>query len=166
LWCLQLLRYTTTSGHVIMGVFGILPNSPLGHQSCDHCPSVIHGGISSELLTSGEISYQSSHNQIKGLLITSNANCSIRQFGVGEELCPMSSSLSHFRRLFSSPCQRQSMWGELLPSLGVRRPLTFHILIFWTPLKPLTGLSQMNWNLVGSIYGRSSIKCTHFVPIH
>ena len=28
---------------------------------------------------------------------------------------------------FSSPCQRQR---ELLPSLGVRRPLTFHILIF------------------------------------
>ena len=28
--------------------------------------------------------------------------------------------------IFSSPCQRQ---GELLPSLGVRRPLTFHILI-------------------------------------
>jgi hypothetical protein len=27
--------------------------------------------------------------------------------------------------IFSSPCQ-----GELLPSLGVRRPLTFHILIF------------------------------------
>ena len=30
-------------------------------------------------------------------------------------------------RLFSSPCQRQC---ELLPSLGVRCPLTFHILIF------------------------------------
>jgi hypothetical protein len=29
--------------------------------------------------------------------------------------------------VFSSPCQRQ---GELLPSLGVCRPLTFHILIF------------------------------------
>ena len=29
--------------------------------------------------------------------------------------------------LFSSPCQRQN---ELLTSLGVRRPLTFHILIF------------------------------------
>jgi hypothetical protein len=29
--------------------------------------------------------------------------------------------------LFSSPCQRQS---ELLPSLGIRRLLTFHILIF------------------------------------
>jgi hypothetical protein len=29
--------------------------------------------------------------------------------------------------IFSSPCQRQR---ELLPSLGVRRPLTFHILIF------------------------------------
>ena len=31
-----------------------------------------------------------------------------------------------------------------------------------SPLKPL---SQMNWNLVGSIYGRSSIKIGHFVPI-
>ena len=31
------------------------------------------------------------------------------------------------------------------------------------PLKPL---SQMNPNLVGSIYGRSSIKIAHFVPIH
>jgi hypothetical protein len=30
------------------------------------------------------------------------------------------------------------------------------------PLKPL---SQMKWNLVGSIYGRSSIKIGHFVPI-
>ena len=30
-------------------------------------------------------------------------------------------------RFFSSPCQRQS---EPLPSLVVRRPLTFHILIF------------------------------------
>ena len=29
--------------------------------------------------------------------------------------------------LFSSPCQRQR---ELLPSLGVRPPSTFHILIF------------------------------------
>ena len=31
------------------------------------------------------------------------------------------------------------------------------------PLKPL---NQINWNLVGSIYGRSSIKSAHFVPIH
>ena len=34
---------------------------------------------------------------------------------------------SWLRSLFSSPCQRQH---ELLPSLGVRRTLTFHILIF------------------------------------
>ena len=33
--------------------------------------------------------------------------------------------LWHF--IFGSPCQRQ---GELFSSLGVRRPLTFHILIF------------------------------------
>jgi hypothetical protein len=31
-----------------------------------------------------------------------------------------------------------------------------------SPLKPLV---QMNRNLVGSIYGRSSIKIAHFVPI-
>jgi hypothetical protein len=31
-----------------------------------------------------------------------------------------------------------------------------------SPLKPLC---QMKRNLVGSIYGRSSVKLTHFVPI-
>ena len=45
--------------------------------------------------------------------------------------------------IFSLPCQRQC---ELLPSLGVGRPLTFHILIFSSePLRPN--------ELVGSIYG-------------
>ena len=33
-------------------------------------------------------------------------------------------------------------------------------LFLWNPL------SQMNWNLVRSIYGRSFIKIAHFVPIH
>jgi hypothetical protein len=32
-----------------------------------------------------------------------------------------------------------------------------------SPLKPF---GQMNRNLVGSIYGRSSLKIAHFVPIH
>jgi hypothetical protein len=34
---------------------------------------------------------------------------------------------NHVFSIVSSPCQRQC---ELLPSLGIRRPLTFHILIF------------------------------------
>jgi hypothetical protein len=37
----------------------------------------------------------------------------------------------------NSPCQRQ---GELVPSLGVRRPLDFHILII--PLKPFNQLNR------------------------
>ena len=35
---------------------------------------------------------------------------------------------------------------------------------FWS--SPRQRLSQMKWNLVGSIYGRSSLKIAHFVPIH
>jgi hypothetical protein len=40
----------------------------------------------------------------------------------------------------------------------------FLIVAFWksSPLKPLY---QMNRNLVGSIYGRSSMEITHFIPI-
>jgi hypothetical protein len=55
--------------------------------------------------------------------------------------------------LFSLPCQRQC---ELLPSLGIRRLLTFHILIFSSETSRPNEL-----NLVGSIYGRSSLKIAH-----
>jgi hypothetical protein len=115
----------------------------------------------------------------------------------------IASRYSHFNFLFSKPCQRQY---ELLPSLGVRRLSSiyfshFNLLLWnlvgsiygrsslksahfvmihyqtWMPGKscfwladlfkssPLKPLGQMNWNLVGSIYGMSSMKIAHFVPI-
>jgi hypothetical protein len=46
-------------------------------------------------------------------------------------------------------------------SVVVCHPLTIHILIFSSGLR----LNQMKWSLVGSIYGRSSVAITHFVPI-
>ena len=59
--------------------------------------------------------------------------------------------------------------SELLPSLGVRRPssivrrpLTFRILIFSSETSQLNELKP----LVGTIYGRSSLKIAHFVPIY
>ena len=67
-------------------------------------------------------------------------------------------NLNHF---FSSPCQRQC---ELLPSLGICRPLTFHILICSSE-NPQPNELKLHY-LVESIYGRSSIKIAHFAPIH
>jgi hypothetical protein len=64
----------------------------------------------------------------------------------------ITSRYSHFNILFSQPCQRQY---ELLPSLGVRRLSSVYFSHF--NLLPLKTLSQMNWNLVGSIYGRVHI---------
>ena len=59
--------------------------------------------------------------------------------------------------LVNKPCQRQY---ELLPSLGVRRLSS----VYFSHFNLL--LSQMNWNSVGSIYGRSSLKSAHFFFIH
>jgi hypothetical protein len=55
-----------------------------------------------------------------------------------------------FNHFFSSPCQRQY---ELLPSLGIRRLSSVNF-------------SHFNLLLWNPIYGRSSIKIAHFVPIH
>jgi hypothetical protein len=49
---------------------------------------------------------------------------------------------------------------------GRHRPFLFLIGWFLKKSFPLKPLSQVNWNLVGSIYGRFSIKIAHFVPIH
>ena len=54
---------------------------------------------------------------------------------------------------------------DLLPNMAATGNSCFWLadLFKSSPLKPL---GQMNWNLVGSIYGKSSITIAHFVLIH
>jgi hypothetical protein len=47
-------------------------------------------------------------------------------------------------------------------TMGVSCALGTAVYLNSSPLKPL---GQMNGNLVGSIYGRSSVEIAHFVPI-
>ena len=51
-----------------------------------------------------------------------------------------------------------------LPNMAATGNSCFWLADFFksSPLKPL---GQMNWNMVGSIYGMSSMKIAHFVPI-
>jgi hypothetical protein len=53
--------------------------------------------------------------------------------------------------------------GCFLPSFDSFGKAVSEKKIFFSPLKPL---GQMNQNLVGSIYGRSSINNADLVPIH
>jgi hypothetical protein len=53
--------------------------------------------------------------------------CGLIKFDHSFLIILLSLNLNRWRMIFSSPCQRQC---ELLPSLGIHRLLTFHILIF------------------------------------
>ena len=85
----------------------------------------------------------------------------VNDTGSWEPLVCFLLSLGHLILTVVCTLHPTSVHFTFLPSLGVCRPLTFHILIF--SLVKL--LNQMNWNLVGSIYRRSSLKIEHLVLI-
>ena len=58
-----------------------------------------------------------------------------------------------------------SIYPDPLTKMAATGNSCFWLAVFFFKSSPLKLLGQMNLNLVGSIYGRSSIKNAHFVPI-
>ena len=65
--------------------------------------------------------------------------------------------------IFRSPCQRQC---ELLPSLGVHRPLTFHILIFSSETAKPIDLKFCRKHLWKVLYKDSTFPPDPLINIH
>ena len=71
-------------------------------------------------------------------------------------------SRNHLWKVYSKEC---TFCYDPLPNMALHRQFFFLIGQFFFKSPPLKPLGQINRNMAGSIYGMSSMKIAHFVPI-
>jgi hypothetical protein len=87
----------------------------------------------------------------------------LKKFSSSETVWPNKPKLS--RNIYGQSSLKIAHLSRSVNKHDRHRQLLFLIDWFFLNSPPLKPFGQMNRNWVGSIYGRSSIKITHFVPI-